>query len=64
MGERLPIPCRHDECTFHSNNEVHHGCVHKNKHLMRKMSKGQGLMVSDVILHCHWLEMLLRVLLA
>jgi len=56
-GERLLIPCTHDECTFHSNDGVHHRWVHKDKHLIRKRSRGQGLMVSDFILPCNRLEM-------
>jgi len=56
-GERLLIPCTHDECTFHSNDGVHHRWVHKDKHLIRKKSRGQGLMVSDFILPCNRLEM-------
>ncbi|RPA98175.1 hypothetical protein L873DRAFT_1607713, partial [Choiromyces venosus 120613-1] len=45
--QHLLIPCAHDECTFHSNDGVHHCWVHKDKHLIRKKSRGQGLMVSD-----------------
>ena len=60
-GKRLLIPYAHDECTFHSNDGVHHRWVHKDKHLIRKKSKGQGLMVSDFILPCNRLEMPLTV---
>jgi len=55
--EPLLIPCTHDECTFHSNDGVHHRWVHKDKHLIRKKSRVQGLMVSDFILPCNRLEM-------
>ena len=43
---------------------MHHGCVHKDKQLIRKKSKGQGLMVSDFIIPCHRLEIASTVLLA
>ena len=56
-GQRLLIPCAHDECTFHSNNGRHHRWIHKDKHLIRKKSRGQALMVSDFILSCNRLEM-------
>jgi len=39
VGERLLIACAHDECTFHSNDGLHHRWVHKDKHLIRKKSK-------------------------
>lgn len=56
-GKRLLIPCAYDECTFHLNDGVHHRWVHKDKHLIRKKSKGQGLIVSDFFLPCNRLEM-------
>ena len=56
-GQRLLIRVAHDECTFHSNDGVHHRWIHKDKHLIRNRSRGQGLMVSDFILLCHRLEM-------
>jgi len=55
-GQRLPIPCAHDECTFHSHDGRHYGWIHKDKHAIQKMSLGQGLMVLDFILPCHCLE--------
>jgi len=56
-GQRLLIPVAHDECTFHLNDGVHHHWIHKDRHLVRKKSRGQGLLVSDFILPCHPLEM-------
>lgn len=32
-GERLLIPCAYNECTFHSNDGVHHRWIHKDQHL-------------------------------
>ena len=55
-GKRLLIPCAHDEYSFHSNNGVHHRWIHKDRHLICKKSRGQGLMVSDFILPCNPLE--------
>jgi len=56
-GQRLLIPVAYNECTFHLNNGVHHRWIHKDKHLICKKSRGQGLMVSDFLLPYHRLEM-------
>jgi hypothetical protein len=55
-GQHMVIPCTHDECTFHSNDGVHQRWVHKDKKMIRKKSRGQGLMISDFALPCNCLE--------
>jgi len=44
-GQSLLIPGTHDECTFYSNDGRNHRGIHEGKHLIRKKSCGQGLMV-------------------